>query len=106
MKKAIHGIILFFKLLSFIVIIISCKKHDTVPSSQPDINDTPPPQGPSVPPSIAPFSGTWIGTINVDDLNLCTYTGDPITVKQAWLVSPDSSVTITDSLLDHNSSSF
>ena len=102
MKKFIPEIILFSKLLSFTVIIISCKKHDTVPSTQPAVNNTPPAQGPSIP----PFSGTWIGTINVDDLNLCTYTGDPITVKQTWLVSPDSSVTITDTCLDHNSSTF
>jgi hypothetical protein len=102
MKKAIPEIVLFFKLLSFTDIIISCKKHDTVPSPQPAVDNTPPPLGPSIP----PFSGTWIGTINVDDLNLCTYTGDPITVKQAWLVSPDSSVTINDTLLDHNSSTF
>jgi hypothetical protein len=37
---------------------------------------------------------------------LCSYTGDPITVKQVWLVRPDSSVTIKDSLLDRNSSTY
>jgi hypothetical protein len=104
MKKAIPKIILFFKLLSFTVIIISCKKHDTVPSTQPAVNNILPVQAPSIP----PFSGTWIGTINVDDINpnFCNYTGDPITVKQVWLVSPDSSVTINDTLIDHNSSTF
>ena len=106
MKKAIREIVLFFKLLSFTVMIISCKKHDTAPSTQPAVNNPPPPQGPSIPPSIPPFSGTWIGTINVDDLNLCVYTGDPITVKQTWLVSPDSTVTIIDSCLDQNSPIF
>ncbi|HET9432574.1 MAG TPA: hypothetical protein VFO37_02400 [Chitinophagaceae bacterium] len=70
------------------LMIVSCKKNADDPS----------------PPSIQSFSGTWIGTINVDDLNLCTWTGDPITVRQTWLVSPDSSVTINDTLLDHNSS--
>lgn len=102
MKKAIPEIILFFELLSVAGIIISCKKQDTGPSTPPAVNNTPPVQVPSIP----PFSGTWIGTINVDDINpnFCNYTGDPVTVKQTWLVSPDSSVTITDSCLDYNSS--
>ena len=102
MKKAMSTIVLLISLLSCTVVIISCKKQDTVPATQPALNNPPPAQEPSIP----PFSGTWTGTINVDDLNLCTYTGDPITVKQAWLVSPDSSVTITDTLLDNNSSTF
>lgn len=101
MKKEIVEIMLFISLLLSTIMIIACKKHDTAPAPEPIVNNPPPVRGPS----IAPFSGKWTGTINVDAiyLYLCSYTGSPITLKQDWLVSPDSSVTIIDTAFDYNS---
>ena len=100
MKKTIFTINLFL-ILFFAIIIISCKKKDTTAATPSTVNN-PPVVPPAKGTGIGPFSGTWTGTIRVDDKhpNFCNYTSDPIAVKQEWSIKPDSSITIIETLLD------
>lgn len=106
MTKTILTIHLFANLLFFAVTIISCKKKDTTAGTLPPVNN-PLPVSAAKGTGIAPFSGTWTGTIKVDDIhpNLCYYTSDPITFKQEWSINTDSSVNIIEILLDASGTS-